>query len=47
MDSMDSLNQSAIREAVKQDIYPIPDWLEVGKYAISTEHQRNVKVNGF
>ncbi|CCQ64199.1 Helicase, C-terminal [Crocosphaera watsonii WH 0401] len=47
MDSMDSLNQSAIREAVKQDIYPIPDWLEVGKYAFSTEHQRNVKVNGF
>ena len=47
MDSMDSLNQSAIRKAVKQDIYPIPDWLEVGQYAFSTEHQRNVKVNGF
>ena len=47
MDSMDSLNQSAIRKAVKKDIYPIPDWLEVGQYAFSTEHQRNVKVNGF
>ena len=47
MDSMDSLNQSAIRKAVKQDINPIPDWLEVGQYAFSTEHQKNVKVNGF
>ncbi|WP_446717997.1 DEAD/DEAH box helicase, partial [Crocosphaera sp. Alani8] len=32
---------------ITQDINSIPDWLEVGKYAFSTEHQKNVKVLGF
>ncbi len=44
---MESLNQSAIRKAFNQDINPIPEWLEVGKYAFSTEHQKNVKILGF
>ena len=44
---MDSLDQSAIRKAITQDINSIPDWLEVGKYAFSIEHQKNVKVIGF
>ncbi|MGB5768509.1 MAG: DEAD/DEAH box helicase, partial [Crocosphaera sp.] len=44
---MESLNQSAIRKAVQQDIFPIPDWLEVGKYAFSPQHNKNVKILGF
>ncbi len=44
---MESLNQSAIRKAVKQDSSPIPDWVQVGQYVFSTEHQKNVKVLGF
>ncbi len=47
MDNEDYLNQSAIRKAAKKESHPLPDWLEVGQYVFSTEHQQNVKVLGF
>lgn len=40
---METLNQSNIRKAAQQEIVPIPDWLEVGKYAFAPQFG-NVKV---